>query len=278
MNPSIEFERFTQRVYQKILCNDIVKSIDVQHNKKIKGKSGCEHQIDVYWEYMKDGTLNRVAIECKNYNSHVPLGKVRDFYGVLQDLENVRGIMVSSKGFQKGAKKFASFHGISLKELRVPNLNDFIESISIKHQFDRRHCTYAIDEGWAIQENFDIQGYRERLAMISISKSDYWRNSIHLPINTKDRIIRDSKGKVVSSIEELEKHLPENPEPGASYVFPFDDGWLNSRYWGPVKIREVKFEYESSVQEKTFNIAADGFVEAILDDAISGKTDYVPKY
>lgn len=278
MNPSIEFERFTQRVYQKLLYNDILKPIDVQHNKKLKGKSGCEHQIDVYWEYMKYGTLNRVAIECKNYNSHVPLGKVRDFYGVLQDFESVRGIMVSSKGFQKGAKQFASFHGISLKELRVPNLNDFIGSISIKHQFDRRHCIYAIDEDWAIQENFDIQGYRERLAMISISKSDYWRNSIHLPINTKDRIIRDSKGKVVSSIEELEKHLPKNPEPGSSYVFPFDDGWLNSRYWGPVKIREVKFEYESSIQEKTFNIAADGFVEAILDDAISGKTDYVPKY
>lgn len=278
MNPSIEFERFTQRVYQKLLYNDILKPIDVQHNKKLKGKSGCEHQIDVFWEYMKDGILNRVAIECKNYNSHVPLGKVRDFYGVLQDLENVRGIMVSSKGFQKGARQFASFHGISLKELRVPNLNDFLGSISIKHQLDRRHCIYAIDEDWAIQKNFDIQGYRERLAMISISKSDHWHNSIHLPIVTKDSIIRDSKGEVISSIEELEKHLPENPEPGSSYLFPFDDGWLNSRYWGPVKIREVKFEYESSIQEKTFNIAADGFVEAILDDAISGKTDYVPKY
>ena len=53
---------------------------------------------------------------------------------------------------------------------------------------------------------------------------------------------------------------------------------MESRYWGAVKIREVKFEYESKVQETTLNLAADDFVEAILDDAISGKIDYIPRY
>jgi predicted helicase len=101
------FERFTQRVYQKLVNNDVLKPTTVQHNVKLKGKSGCEHQIDVYWEYEKAGNLNRVAIECKNYDSHVPIGKVRDFFGVLHDLNNVRGIIVSSKGYQEGAKKFA---------------------------------------------------------------------------------------------------------------------------------------------------------------------------
>lgn len=53
---------------------------------------------------------------------------------------------------------------------------------------------------------------------------------------------------------------------------------MESRYWGQVKIREVKFEYESKVQETTQNLAADDFVEAILDDAVSGRTEYIPKY
>ena len=53
---------------------------------------------------------------------------------------------------------------------------------------------------------------------------------------------------------------------------------MESRYWGPVRIREVKFEYESKVQETTMNLAADDFVEAILEDALGGKTEDVPKY
>ena len=79
-------------------------------------------------------------------------------------------------------------------------------------------------------------------------------------------------------MKELESHLPENPEPGSSFIYPFDDAWLNSRYRGAVKIREVKYEYESNERETKLNLAADDLVEAILNDAISGKTEYVPKY
>ena len=95
---------------------------------------------------------------------------------------------------------------------------------------------------------------------------------------TKDHYIRNANGEKITSLEELEKQLPEKPEPDTSIVFPFEDGWLESRRWGPVRIREVKFEYESKVQETTMNLAADDFVDAILNDAISGKTDYIPKY
>ena len=85
MNPDIGFELFTQRIYQKLVDNDVLKPTKVQHNVKLTGKSGCEHQIDVYWEYEIAGNMHRVAIECKNYDSQVPIGKVRDFFGVLRD-------------------------------------------------------------------------------------------------------------------------------------------------------------------------------------------------
>ena len=79
MNPNTEFERFTQRIYQKLVNNDVLKPTKVQHNVKLKGKSGCEHQIDVYWEYEIAGNMHRVAIECKNYDSLVPLEPDRSF-------------------------------------------------------------------------------------------------------------------------------------------------------------------------------------------------------
>lgn len=278
MNPNTEFECFTQRVYQKLVNNDVLKPTIVQHNVKMKGKSGCEHQIDVYWEYEIAGNLQRVAIECKNYDSQVPIGKIRDFFGVLQDLNNVRGIMVSSKGYQEGAKKFADFYGISLKELRRPGWNEIVGSITTTVQADTRHTLFLIDEGWIIEHNFSLDRLRRLYADLQFEKAEYWKTATHFPIGTKDHFIRNAKGKKISSLENLEQQLPKNPEPGTEIVFPFEDGWLESSHWGPVKIREVKYVYESTVQETTLNLAADDFVEAILEDALGGEANYVPKY
>lgn len=278
MNPNIEFERFTQRIYQKLVNNDVLKPTEVKHNKKLKGKSGCEHQIDVYWEYEIAGNLHRVAIECKNYDSLVPVGKVRDFHGVLSDLNNVNGIMVSRRGFQEGAKKYAAEYGISLKELRRPGWNEIIGSITTLVYADIRHTLYLFDDEWVKEHNFNLDKIRSFYASFQFDKAEYWKAATHLPIETKDYYIRNAKGKIISSLEELERQLPENPESNTEIIFPIEDGWVESRYWGPVRIREVKFEYESKVQETTMNLAADDFVEAILEDALDGKTDYVPKY
>ena len=278
MNQNTEFERFTQRVYQKLVNNDVLKPTNVQHDIKLKGKSGCEHQIDVYWEYEIADNKYKVAIECKNYNAPIPIGKVRDFKGVLDDLHNVNGIMVSSHGYQDGAKKYAAEYGISLKELRRPRWNESIGSITTIVQADARHCLFLIDDDWIAEHRFDLDKLRNYYASFQFEKADYWHTATHFPIATKDHIIRDSIGNRLSSIEDLEKQLPENPISGTEIVFPFEDGWVDSYYWGPVKVREVKFEYESKVQETTLNLAADDFVEAILEDALGGKTDYVPKY
>ena len=278
MNPNTDFERFTQCVYQKLVNNDVLKPTIVQHNVKLKGKSGCEHQIDVFWEYEIAGNLHRVAIECKNYDSQVPIGKVRDFFGVLQDLNNVRGIMVSSKGYQAGAKMFADYYGISLKELRRPGWNESIGTITTTVHADIRHTLFLIDDGWITEHNFSLDRLRRFYADFQFDKAEYWRAATHFPIETKDHIIRNAKGKEISSLEELEKQLPKNPESGAEFVFAFEDGWLESRLWGPVKIREVKFEYESKTHEKTISLAAEDFVDAILEDALSGETNYIPRY
>ena len=133
MNPNIEYELFTQEVYLQLLNYHHVCIKNVQHNIKLTGHSGCEHQIDVYWEYEKNGVNHHVAIECKNYNKRVEKEKVCAFQGVLADMENVEGIMVTKKGFQKGAKTYAKQYGISLKELREPNNGETImKNLKIK--------------------------------------------------------------------------------------------------------------------------------------------------
>lgn len=276
MNPNTEFELLTQKIYQKLVNNDVLKPTKVQHNVKLKGNSGCEHQIDVYWEYEIAGNLHRVAIECKNYNTKVKVGGVRAFYGVLKDLNNVNGIMVSNQGYQKSALEFAAHYGISLKQLRRPRADEVIGEVNMKSHLCLRHRVFLIDEGWIADHNFDIERLRQFYASFQVKKSKYWLSATHFPIETKDHIIRDSSGNQISSIEELERQLPE--QLAFPITFSFEDGWLESKHWGSVRIKEVKFEEENEIQEIIINLAAEDFVEAILEDAICGKMDYVSKY
>ena len=41
---------------------------------------------------------------------------------------------------------------------------------------------------------------------------------------------------------------------------------------GPVKIKEVRYEYENTVEERRIALDAEGFVKASLKDAMTGST------
>lgn len=276
MNPNTEYERFTQEIYRQLGQATRVNAADVQHNVKLEGRSGQKHQIDVYWEYEKDGKTHRVAIECKNYSRRISLEKVCAFKGVLDDLDGVSGIMVSKVGFQKGAKKYALQYGISLKELRSPQYGEtVIGEVENHFHIGMRHTLFLIDEDWAAKINLNLQRYREFYASFDFTKADYWKTADYLPLETKDHIIRDAQGNRISSLDELEKQIPDHPTDDFPFIFKFDDAYLESRHFGPVKIREVKYTYEIKDETKTIALDAGSLVKAILKDAQSDATDFV---
>ncbi len=284
MNPNIEYEKFTQEVYQGLINADGIKTIDVKHNVKLMGKSGQEHQIDVYWEYEYAGVKHKVAIECKNYKSQLPLGKIRDFYGVLSDLNNVAGIMVTKIGYQNGAKKMGAHYGIGLKELRTPNRGEaIIAEIQLNLNISIRHCLFLVDSEWAKANNLDFARYRQYLDTMSSFRwppkkpSIIWATSTHIPLErTPDAKIRDPKGHVLATFDELEAKLPEEFEAGSDHVFPFEDAYVDTA-WGPIKIKEVKYAHEKDDQTTVISIDAQEFVKAILKDAISGEIKLISK-
>jgi hypothetical protein len=256
----------------------------ISHNIKLAGKSGQEHQIDVYWEYEYAGVKHKVAIECKNYNSTIPIGKVRDFYGVLSDLNNVSGIMVTKIGYQDGAKDFASHYGISLKELRTPNRGEgIIGKIELNINMAVRHRLYLVDEEWAKANNLDFQPYRNfldnmsRLGWPPRKPSIEWANSTHIPLETTtDAKIRDERGQIITTFDELESKLPERFESGSDYTFDFQDAYVDTR-WGAIKIKEIKYAHEKEKQTTVISIDAQEFIKAILKDAISGEIRLIGK-
>ena len=269
MNPNIEYEKFTQEIYQELVNADVLKTTCVQHNVKLKGRSGQEHQIDVYWEYEIAGTKQKVAIECKNYNKTVGIGKVRDFYGVLYDLNNVAGIMVTKVGYQKGAKEYASEYGISLKELRIPNPGEaIIGEVEMNFDISVRRCLFLVDADYAETDKFSVTKYKHFLDWMSLNNGSSWINATHIPLELINRNIINSNGTTITTLEKIEEELPEDSN--LDIVFKYEDAYVNTR-WGKIKINEIKYEYEYKNEKKIIAIDAQDFVKAILKDALNGE-------
>ena len=276
-NPNIEYELFTRHIYEVLINNTSPHPINVKQNVKIKGRSGNDNQIDVYFDLENNNTIQPVVIECKNYNSLVPVSRVRDFYGVLNDIGgNIKGIMVSKKGFQKGAKQFAKTYGISLVELREVPENEIIGAIQSHHYLEKTHHLYRIDEAFARNNNININQTRKFYSYLQPEKADYWLNSVFVPLETEDSIIYDNNGKYLSSLKELDNNTPFRML--QDYVIGFSDGWVKTRQWGMVKINSVKIESEVDEQDIIINLEANGFVEAIIKDVLSNESRYVTKY
>lgn len=264
MNASTEYEQFTQEVYQQLSAHQYTGFNRVRHNIKLKGGSGCKHQIDVYWEYEKDGIRHRVAIECKNYNKAVPKEKVCAFYGILVDLDDVEGIMVSKQGFQKGAKQYAEHYGISLKELRTPNEGEtVIGNIDLRLHVEKTSMLFRVDEQWAEEHDINISEYKRRMDMISIVNSHRWSTATHIPLPIDDDVIRTAKGDYIISLESIRQTTKDYP-----YVLPFQDGYINTKPWGKIKILEVKFDHNAEDIQRNIAVDAVGFVKAILKDSL----------
>lgn len=264
MNANTEYELFTREVYRQLSAYHHTCFTKVQHNIKLKGRSGCEHQIDVYWEYIKDGITHRVAIECKNYKNSISISKVRDFFGVLNDIGNIQGIMVTKVGYQKGAKLFAKEYDISLKELRSPNEGEtIIGEMTFYSHIEVTSMLFQVDEQWAEEHGINIPEYKRRMDMTSMDNNRRWDTATHIPLPFVDDVVRTAKGDYIISLETIRDSIKDYP-----YVLPFQDGYINTKPWGKIKILEVKFDHNAEDIQRNITIDAEGFVKAILKDAL----------
>lgn len=274
-NRNTEYEKLVQDIYQTLHTSEF-NTIKVEHNKKVAGKSGCYHQIDVYWEFEMVGEVHRVAIECKNYSSEVEIGRIRDFFGVIYDIGNVKGIFVTKVGYQSGAKQFADYYGINLKEIRVPIKEDWegrIKTITLDVSFFMTHVKrreIIFDDKWLVKNN----NLTEKITS-SPSSSD----SNKILIDEDEMLIYDSSSKIITNFYQMHRDLPyEFKEAKAlEYSYEFEDGFINILELERIKIKAVKFTYD--VLSITEQVVSDGeaLAKAILKDVKTGSIKFFDK-
>lgn len=271
MTNDTEYEQFTQEIYQSLINSQGITTIEVEHNIKIAGKSGQKHQIDVYWEYEIAGIRHKVAIECKNYSSVVSVGKVRDFYGVLADIGNINGIMVTKEGYQKGSKEFAKHYGINLKELREPKADDwkgrlktFVVNMTmflpeVKSRF------ISVDEEW-VRANIQLPENGDCSYSIGGMADEIW--------------VVDTNGNKLKNFHQLDQELPHTwkAEKDLEHSYAFDNGYIEVEKLGKIKIKSISYKYDVNTSSD-IELVIDGqeMAKAILKDALRGEIKFFNK-
>lgn len=190
---STEYEKVAQQVYQAILATEEVETIEVLHNVQITGRSGVAHQIDVYWRYLRDGVEHQVLVECKYYKSTIDLIHARNLLGLLADIPNSQGVLLTTMGFQSGVVNLCNFYGISLKRLRDPQGSDwdgFIQKVEIQGILNK---TDYLELGVNLDSNHD-----ETASTLATKPS----------INLHDSLLQDSMASPVPAVTWLDRNVP----------------------------------------------------------------------
>lgn len=271
-NQNTEYEILTQEIYKSLLKADGFENINVQHNVKIPAKSGCSHQVDVYWEFKLAGETHKVAIECKNYSKEVSIAKVRDFFGVVYDIGNIKGIFITKKGFQSGAKQFADYYGISLKELREPNSEDWkgrIKTIQADINVMPTVVTGIYvepDFAWVIEKGFIKSEDERNLIIMETNK-----------LNTEICVYDKDEG-IIDNFLDLEQKLPHEFKEGKDFKhsYKYDDGYMESNF-GKIKVNFVGFKYDIENVLSQLVIEAEQITKAIIKDVKTGEIKFISK-
>lgn len=260
-----EYEKFVQEVYQAIIEAEGVENVDVKHNIQLEGNSGCKHQIDVYWEFKLAGQLYRTAIECKSFNQSVPIGRVRDFYGVLVDVPGLIGVFATLEGYQKGAKRFAAHYGISLKELRKPTEEDWSGRI--------KNINLNFIVASPVITKFEPRVSDTFLASIP---EEGVRISHGFPSN--EPIIFDRSGLPVSTYDQISQNLPTDSLEGTGFkhFVPFPEHTFRIGEHS-IDIEGVDLTYNVTIDNETHTMRGKELAQAIIKDVASGELTFVGK-
>ena len=97
----------------------------IKHNHRIIGKSGRTRKIDVSIQQTIGAYSMFIILDCKHHKKPVKLKDVASFAEQVEDVDAHLGVMVSSSGFDEGAKAVAKRKGIILQQYRTATETDW---------------------------------------------------------------------------------------------------------------------------------------------------------
>jgi hypothetical protein len=209
------FERLVTRLYLEELAPFVrassadapTDSVRVLWNQKLPSLAGGKRQIDVLLRWQHGSDTSDTIVECRDHE--IEISEMDAFATLIRRVQADRGVMVTSVGFQDGAKRSADLEGI---ETRVVTESDF-GAETVLRTIDGLYAFEAI--GNRLDSATDgTPVSRERILERRI---DVMRNG--LVIGTLAQLLdeaMESKAPELGSLPPLIKF----PTPGVRLLFP----------------------------------------------------------
>lgn len=270
--PGTEFELFSKELYEELLGQHDLKNLKVEHDISLKGATGQLHQIDVYWEFLIGGIIHKVAVECKDYTKTVSVGRIRDFAAALDDIGGIKGIFLTTVGYQAGAKKFAIGKGIALKTVKKEaiTIDDFKGSGLITEV--HASITALMIENVVPSFEFDLPYI---LAHVEEDKVQ-----IDMACTDDKVLILDKDKQPLFSLYEFTQSAPNEPTDTQGLVFEKDLSedlhfldFPNNTL--PLKLNSIKITYDTISSNEQHIITAKATAKAIIRDILDGTCEVI---
>lgn len=106
---------------------------EIHSNYKIPNESGNQREIDILIVTKVNGFEIKIAIECKDYKSKIPVEKIEAFNSKCLRINSInKMIFVSRKGYQKDAIESAKYFGIELLTADLLDKSEIIKWLGVK--------------------------------------------------------------------------------------------------------------------------------------------------
>lgn len=121
MQASAKYEVFVAGLAQALLRNGDASQVRFGVRNHVAGAYGVKHQVDVSFLDRATVPHTLVLIECKYIRQPIKLAYVKVLKATVDDISiqqmnvRVQGILVSLRGAQRGASKYAAHYGIDLQ-------------------------------------------------------------------------------------------------------------------------------------------------------------------
>lgn len=117
-----EYEQLITKIVEGIAQLQGLQNSQVKHDALVVGISGASHQIDVLWEFDVGPMKYKTLFQAKDWKNKVSLVAVNTFSGVLRDIPEAKGVMVTRTGYDTGnIERIAIGYGIKLLILEPAN-------------------------------------------------------------------------------------------------------------------------------------------------------------
>lgn len=122
------YEEVTEELVGRLSTVSGLTTLRLERDVPVSGRAN-DNQIDVLWEFEREsGERTRLLFECRSYKRRINQQALHSWRSIVDDVSEpgveTVGVMVTTTGYQSGARRVADTYDIVILELRAPTDRD----------------------------------------------------------------------------------------------------------------------------------------------------------